>query len=91
MFLKRPKAPLRIQPPLIPVIDVVFNLLIFFMLLPSTAAGEGYLTTNLPTSSGPVAGKPQLTEVRLRVQLYDVSPNGEYIDNAKNEYCSIEV
>jgi len=91
MFIKRPKTPLKIQPPLIPVIDVVFNLLIFFMLMPATSAGEGYLTTNLPQSSGPVAGKPTLTEVRLRVELFDVGPNGVYIDNAKNEYCAIRV
>jgi biopolymer transport protein ExbD len=79
------------QLPMIPVISVVFNLLIVFMLAPSASAREGFLTTNLPTSSGPVAGKPQLTEVRLRIVLEDVGPNGEYIDNAKNEYCTIKV
>jgi biopolymer transport protein ExbD len=82
---------MRLQPPLIPIIDIVFNLLMFFMLTPSTSTGEGFLTTNLPTTSGPVHGKPQITEVRLKIQLYDVGPNGQYIENGKNEYCSITV
>ena len=86
----RPKQALM-SLPMIPVISVVFNLLMVFIMAPSASSREGYLTTNLPTSSGPVAGKPQLTEVNIRVKLFDVSPNGEYIDNAKNEYCSIEV
>ncbi len=31
-----------------PTIDIVFNLLVFFLLAPMAAADEGYLTTNLP-------------------------------------------
>jgi biopolymer transport protein ExbD len=91
MNIIRPRAPLRIQPPLIPIIDIVFNLLMFFMLTPSTSSGQGFLTTNLPVSSGPVPGKPTLTEVRIRVELYDVGPNGRFVDGAKNEYCAIKV
>jgi biopolymer transport protein ExbD len=91
MNIRRPPKAIRIQPPLIPIIDIVFNLLMFFMLVPSTNVGQGFLTTNLPTSSGPVAGKPTITEVRLRVELFDVGPDGVYVDNAKNEFCSIRV
>ena len=86
-----PPTPRKIQPPLIPVIDVIFNLLIFFMLTPNVSAGDGYLTTNLPTNSGPVGGKPQdTTQFRLRITLQDVGPNGQIVEG-KNEYCSIIV
>jgi biopolymer transport protein ExbD len=83
--------PMKLQPPIIPVIDVVFNLIIFFMLTPSVSGGDGFLTTNLPVTSGPVAGKPTIMEVRLRVKLYDVSASGEYIPGAKNDQCTIFV
>jgi hypothetical protein len=38
-----------------------------------------------------VAGKATIPEIRIKVELYDVGPNGKFIDNAKNEYCSITV
>jgi biopolymer transport protein ExbD len=91
MKVKRPPKRLIIQPPLIPVIDIVFNLLIFFMLTPSVTAGDGFVTTNLPKSSGPVPGKAQLTEVRLKVLLQETGPKNQYLDNAKNDYCDIIV
>jgi biopolymer transport protein ExbD len=77
--------------PMIPVISVVFNLLMVFMIAGSSSTRDGFLTTNLPTTSGPVANKPTISEVRLRVELFDVGPDGVYVDNAKNEYCAIRV
>ena len=91
MMIRHPKQPMKLQPPLIPVIDVVFNLLIFFMLTPSVTAGDGFVTTNLPTSSGPVPGKPQLFEARLKVLLQEIGPHNQYIDNGKNDFCEIIV
>lgn len=35
-----------------PMIDIVFNLVIFFLLMPSFEAKEGYLPTNLPSTQG---------------------------------------
>ena len=89
MKIKKPPNPAKMQPPMTPMIDVTFNLLIFFILTPSFDQTEGYLTTNLPTTSGPVAGQKQVTEVRLKVELFDVSQDGQYVDGAKNEFCSI--
>jgi biopolymer transport protein ExbD len=89
MKIKKPSTPPNMSPPMTPMIDVTFNLLIFFILTPSFDQTEGYLTTNLPSSSGPVAGKEQKTEVRLKVELFDVSQDGQYVDGAKNEFCSI--
>ena len=89
MKIRRPRTAQKMQPPMTPMIDCVFNLLIFFILTPSFSLSEGFLTTNLPSSSGPVAGKPQLTEVRLKIELYSVGRNGEFEDGGKNEYVSI--
>ena len=91
MLIKKPGNKPPMSPPMIPVISVVFNLLMVFMIAGSSSTRDGFLTTNLPLGSGPVRDKPQLTEVRLRVELFDVGPNGVYIDNAKNEYCAIRV
>ena len=49
----RPTRRSRMPLPMTGMIDCVFQLLIFFMLMPSYAAVEGYLTTNLPTDPGP--------------------------------------
>ena len=49
-----------------PMIDIVFNLVIFFLLMPSLEAREGYLPTNLPpTSMGPGPLGPRLRVLRI--------------------------
>jgi biopolymer transport protein ExbD len=88
MKIKQPSKPPNMSPPMTPMIDVTFNLLIFFILTPSFDQTEGFLTTNLPQNSGPSSG-PQKTEVRLKVELFDVNQDGQYVDGAKNEFCSI--
>jgi biopolymer transport protein ExbD len=89
MKIKRPGQPAKMQPPMTPMIDCVFNLLIFFILTPSFSLSEGYLTTNLPKESGPVAGKEQKLVQRIKVELYNVGRSGEFEDGAKNEFVSI--
>ena len=69
MRLERRKPPGKIQPPMTPMIDCTFNLLIFFLLSPSFSTAEGYLTTNLPKTSGPVAGREQITVPRIKVEI----------------------
>ena len=67
MRVKKPSDPAKMQPPMTPMIDCTFNLLIFFILSPSFDMTEGFLTTNLPTTSGPVAGKAQVNVVRIKI------------------------
>ena len=63
------KQSTKIQPPMTPMIDIVFLLLIFFLLTPSQS-GEGYLTTNLPKTSGPIPDRPQITDIqRVKIEL----------------------
>ncbi|HUU89751.1 MAG TPA: biopolymer transporter ExbD [Phycisphaerae bacterium] len=66
---ERREHPPKMQPPMTPMIDCVFQLIIFFMLIPNQQAGEGYLTTNLPSTSGPVAGKQQKDVQRIKIEL----------------------
>ena len=51
-----------------PMIDVIFNLLIFFLLTPVLRGNEGYLTTNLPHDGGPNDGRTPVPD-RLKVEL----------------------
>ena len=50
-----------------PMIDVIFNLLIFFLLTPVLRGPEGYLTTNLPREwgQGPGPSAPEWVKVEL--------------------------
>jgi biopolymer transport protein ExbD len=91
MKFKRRKEPAKIQPPMTPMIDCTFNLLIFFLLTPSVSMNEGYLTTNLPTTSGPVAGKKQENVVRIKIELQipDNDPKGERVNIVFNETQSL--
>ena len=74
----RPTRRSRMPLPMTGMIDCVFQLLIFFMLMPSYAAVEGYLTTNLPTDPGPrdLGGPPPDIEY-VRIELHDQGPEGK--------------
>jgi biopolymer transport protein ExbD len=85
MRVTRPKTPPKMQPPMTPMIDCTFNLLIFFILTPSFSLTEGYLTTNLPTTSGPVAGKKQIDVQRIKIELLDEGPKGERVSIVLND------
>jgi biopolymer transport protein ExbD len=89
--LLKPNKPLKLQPPIIPVIDVVFNLIVFFMLTPSVSGSDGFLSSNLPKNSGPNAGTAQTVTPNIRIRIEDVGPQGEYLQNGKNDYAAIKV
>jgi biopolymer transport protein ExbD len=83
MRIKKPGGAAKMQPPMTPMIDCIFNLLIFFMLTPSSMS-EGYLTTNLPTTSGPGSAKT-VEQVRIKIELFDEGPKGEDVSIRFNE------
>jgi biopolymer transport protein ExbD len=87
MRLLPPPPAGRIQPPLIPVIDVVFDLLIFFLLIPSVAPSNGYLTTNLPEAGGGRDGGQQVDPGKLfvRIALQDEGPRSEDVSIVLND------
>jgi len=58
----------KIQLCMTPMIDIVFNLVIFFLLMPSFEATEGYLPTNLPDTGsrpGPLTRQPEPVRIDL--------------------------
>jgi biopolymer transport protein ExbD len=77
------------QPPMTPMIDCVFNLLIFFLLTPSFAQGEGYLTTNLPQAEGPNPGTQVKLIERIKVSLEGADPNSENVIITLNDTQSL--
>jgi len=52
-----------------PMIDIVFNPVIFFLLMPSFEAREGYLPTNLPRTSSVGPTEPDIKLRTLRINL----------------------
>lgn len=52
---KRPRPELRLQPPLTPMIDVTFQLLLFFLLTMEFRQAEGQLPADLPRLGGATA------------------------------------
>ncbi len=50
---RKKHASTAIQPPLTPMIDIVFQLLLFFLLACQFRADEGQIAANLPDISGP--------------------------------------
>lgn len=63
----------RLEPPMTPTIDIVFNLLIFFLLAPTVVGNEGYLTTNLPRSGRD--GLPEGVDEPLWIYLESRGPD----------------
>ena len=84
MKIKRATKAAKMQPPMTPMIDCVFNLLIFFMLTPSSTS-EGYLTTNLPNNTGPVANRDQKDIKRIKIELIAEGARGENVSIVLNE------
>ncbi len=69
--ISRKREKVKLEPPMTPMIDIIFQLLIFFLLTPTFQAHEGYLTTNLPKTSGPVEGEEQKKIERIKIGLED--------------------
>lgn len=54
---KRPRPKIKLQPPLIPMIDVTFLLLLYFILTTTFRMQEGQIPGTLPQTGGIVAGQ----------------------------------
>jgi len=79
----RQREKIKIQPPMTPMIDIIFQLLIFFLLTPTILA-EGYLTTNLPKTTGPNPLSYKEVE-RIKVELREEPPNDENVSIILND------
>jgi biopolymer transport protein ExbD len=74
----------KLQPPMTPMIDCIFQLLIFFMLTPTFQAREGYLTTNLPREQGPNPTE-QKDLARIKIELLEEGTEGEAVNIVLND------
>jgi biopolymer transport protein ExbD len=70
------------------MIDIIFQLILFFMLMPTWPGDEGYLTTNLPRTEGPNRAD-QTTVPRIKIGLYDEEPRGEGVSVELNQTQAI--
>jgi len=84
----RTRKEVKIQPPMTPMIDCIFQLLIFFMLTPTFQSHEGYLTTNLPKDQGPNP-TTQINMERLKIELLDEGNEGEGVSIVLNDTQSL--
>jgi len=84
----RKRENVKLQPPMTPMIDCIFQLLIFFMLMPSFQSHEGYLTTNLPRDQGPNP-TTQTNMERLKIELLDEGNEGEGVSIVLNDTQSL--
>ncbi len=80
----------KIELAMTPMIDIVFNLVIFFLLMPSFEAKEGYLPTNLPTDTGVQKRDPRKLN-KLRIDLFHVEPYDSNKDKARVVFNNDEV
>jgi biopolymer transport protein ExbD len=84
----RKRENVKLQPPMTPMIDCIFQLLLFFMLMPSSAGREGYLTTNLPKDQGPNPTTQKDME-RIKIELLDEGNEGEGVSIFLNDTQSL--
>jgi biopolymer transport protein ExbD len=68
----RPGAQAKLQPPLTPMIDVTFQLVIFFLLTMTFRAQEGQIPGSLPQTGGIAAGD----QVPLEPLVIEIRPFG---------------
>lgn len=67
---KTVRHPGKIHPPLMALIDVMFTLMLYFLVASHARANEGQLPTSLPNVSAPAAAQAQvpLPEIRLKLR-----------------------
>lgn len=85
----RTREKVKIQPPMTPMIDIIFQLLIFFLLTPTFQSHEGYLTTNLPRDQGPNPRPPLENMERIKIELLDEGNEGEGVSIILNDTQSL--
>jgi biopolymer transport protein ExbD len=77
-YRKKPKQrpPVQIRPPLMPLIDVMFTLLMFFLIAARVRTAEGLIPSNLPELGGAHA-KASLKITPIRILIHPSGGDGE--------------
>ena len=66
---KRELPPVKIQPPLTPMIDVIFQLLIFFLLTANFRQAEGQIPSTLPRMAGLASAGSVVPEEPIHIEI----------------------
>ena len=65
---KRKREDVKLQPPLTPMIDVTFQLLLYFLLTYSTRKDEGQIPGTLPATTGQATERPlQHKAIKIKI------------------------
>ena len=75
---KRAPKPAKVQPPLTPMIDVTFQLLLYFLLTSTFQPNEGEIPGSLPRAGAQASDDPPLKPIRVTL-----SPEGMMAENAQ--------
>jgi biopolymer transport protein ExbD len=75
---KRALPPASVQPPLTPMIDVTFQLLLYFLLTSTFQPNEGEIPGTLPRAGAQSTDDPPLQPIRVTL-----SPEGMMAENAQ--------
>jgi len=85
---KRPQPKPKIQPPLTPMIDVTFQLLLFFLLTFTFREAEGQIPGSLPEEgTGGISAQQQLD----RPVIITLRPTGRYRESVIYEISDLNV
>jgi len=74
------KTQASMQPPLTPMIDVVFQLLLFFLLGCRFIQEEGQIRANLPKISGPAVASMRLEPIKIQLTATGLNDDGVMIE-----------
>ena len=74
------KTAVNMQPPLTPMIDVVFQLLLFFLLTCQFIQEEGQIRATLPKISGPTVASLRKEPIKIRLTPTGVDDEGVLIE-----------
>ena len=70
---RRAATPPQVQLNITPMIDVIFLLLIYFVVTASFAMDEGILTAKLPEGTGPAEALPKTPQRPIKIRLTSLS------------------
>jgi biopolymer transport protein ExbD len=73
---KRLRTPVKFQPPLMPLIDVMFTLMLFFLVGTTIRQQEGLIASNLPEKGGNVDAPEKVPTVDVPVTIRAIGGGG---------------
>lgn len=82
---RRGREETKMQPPLTPMIDVTFQLLLYFLLTSTFQPGEGQIPGSLPSRGGATSPRPP-----IRIVLRPRGANHEYVSYEVDNLAAID-